>query len=34
MKKGVIPPARKGRGPLPLTFYCVNVNCTRKNLNI
>ena len=28
------PPARKGRGPLPLTFYCVNVNYTRKNLNI
>ena len=33
-EKGSDTPARKGRGPLPLTFYCVNVNYTRKNLNI
>ena len=25
-EKGSVPPARKGRGPLPPTFYCVNVN--------
>lgn len=25
-EKGSVPPARTGRGTLPPTFYCVNVN--------
>ena len=33
-KKGSDTPPERAQGVLPPTFYCVNVNCPMKNINI
>ena len=33
-KNGSDTPPERAEGGLPPTFYCVNVNCPMKNINI